>query len=290
MKNHLAALVGALAVTILSCQFLSHCFIPSHRGFSELLAQPHPGLFKQTGVKSATLSKSNPSIKPNDKMSLILNHQKEKHSPGRFAVWKKFLQEQAALDKGESVDERVNRNIALGDRLTAQLEQNENVADGAIQGSGSMSMVLKSADATIANSGFDTYSRKGNLLGQLNGNQLWRQMEVHGTDSKFISLKRILENSRHDLRKALHGEIPNSHKRVGLGVLALDSMTDGLRDGLSVYRKNPITGTARGALAMVDSNFVDGIGKEEERKLASGSLPLQGTLVGLGSLPRASRS
>ncbi len=115
-------------------------------------------------------------------------------------------------------------------------------------------------------------------------------MEVHGSDSKFVSLKRILQNSRRDLRKALHGENLNNHKRVGLGALALDSMTDGLSDGLSVYRKNPITGTARGALAMVDSNFVDSIGKEEERKLASGSLPLQATLVGLGSLPHTSRS
>ena len=291
MKNHFLALIGALAVTILSCQWLSQSFIPSHRNFSELLAQPHTEIRKQTDVKSAIQMKTDPRINPKNKISSILSHQKQKHSSvGRFAVWKKFLQEQAALDHGETVGERVDRNIALGDGLTAQLEQNENVANEASQGSGSMSMVLKSADATIANAGFDTFSRKGKLFGQMNGNQLRKQMEVYGTDSKFVSLKRILENSRHDLREALHGEILNNQKRVGLGALALDSMTDGLRDGLSVYRKNPITGTASGALAMVDSNFVDSIGKEEERKLASGGLPLQATLVGLGSLPRASRS
>jgi hypothetical protein len=288
MKNHFLVLIGALAVTIFSCQWLSHNFMPSHRNYSELLAQSHPGIQRQIGVKSIQ-TRSKAVLKPKDKASSVLN-QNPKHSPGRFAVWKKFLQEQAALDKGESVGERVNRNVALGDGLAAQLEQNENVANGASQGSGSMSMVLKSADATIANAGFDTFSKKSKLFGHMNGNQLRRQMELHGTDSKFVSLKRILENSRHDLRKALHGEILNSQRRSGLGALALDSMTDGLRDGLSVYRKNPITGTARGALAMVGSNFVNSIGKEEERKLASGSLPLQATLIGLGSLPHASRS
>jgi hypothetical protein len=291
MKNHILGVIGVFVMTILSCQWLSHTFIPARRDLPELLARPHPGVLKRAGVKSAIPMQSAKEMKTNDKISSAQTRWKQqKHTTGRFSVWKKFLQEQAALDKGESVGERVDRNIALGDGLTAQLEQNENVANGASQSSGSMAKVLKSADATIANAGFDTFSRKSKLFGQLNGNQLRKQMEFPGTDSNFISLKRILKNSRHDLRKALHGEILNSQKSVGLGALALDSMTDGLRDGLSVYRKNPITGTASGALAMVDSSFVNSIGKEEERKLASGSLPLQATLVGLGSLPHASRS
>ena len=203
---------------------------------------------------------------------------------GRFAVWKKFVRDQNSLDNGETVGERQNRNAALGFGLAAQMEQDDYLADGDL-GDPSLSKVLKSADATLSEAGLKRSGKdSSSLYGNLNGNQLRKEMEILGSDSndKYVSLKKALESSRRDLRRVLNGLTVNRHQSVGLGDLAVNSMTEGFKSGLQVYRRNPITGAAKGSLTAVDSTFVDRLGKQEMRSVAAGRLPVQATLIGLG--------
>jgi hypothetical protein len=265
MKNHFGLIF--LAAATLSCVYVAN----------------RVSLYVYSATdEAAELPKAHPHLKPG-RARINLNSYPSRLS-GRFAVANKFLSEQNVLDSGETLDERQNRDAALGYGLAAQLEQDEDTAEGD-DSSPTLTKALRSADAALADAGFKkSVGRKRTLFGNLNGNQLRKEMEITGGDSddSMVSLRAALSSSRRNLRRAVKGDVVDHQGSVGLGSLAINSMVEGFKSGLRVYRRNPITGTASGSLTAVDSNFVDRLGRREMRSVVAGKLPLQATVVGMG--------
>ena len=111
-----------------------------------------------------------------------------------------------------------------------------------------------------------------------------KDLDIYGGNSEYVSLQKALKSSRQDLKRALDGDAMIHHDSVGLGALALSSMVRGIKSGLRVYRRNPVTGTSQGSLTAVNSDFVKRLGQQEMRSVAAGKLPLQATVIGLGSM------
>jgi hypothetical protein len=68
---------------------------------------------------------------------------------------------------------------------------------------------------------------------------------------------------------------------LGLSESALNSVAEGMEDGLDADSVDPTTGLASGQLALVPSKFSQQIAKREMRHVASGAMAEGGTLTGL---------
>lgn len=210
----------------------------------------------------------------------------------------RFLADQAALDKTSSTAQGLQQiedeNLAEGDGLSAGMQQHSTAGLGALTGvDDNTARALRAADGAIDNAGLKSGS--GSLLGDLTGTQLQAEMSDGGMPTARNnahvgeSLKQELDASRKELAAVSAGGngAKFADKDMGLSESALNSVAEGMEDGLDASRVDPTTGLASGQLALAPSTFSQTLAQREMRHVAGGKMQVGGTLTGLVSADEA---
>jgi hypothetical protein len=212
----------------------------------------------------------------------------------------RFLADQAALDnKGtalttaQGLKQLEDENLAEGDDLSAGMQQHATAGLGALTGvDDNTARALRAADGAIEDAGLK--GGRGSLLGDLTGTQLQSEMSDGGMPTASNnahlgeSLKEELEASRKELADVAAGGNGGKYSGdLGLSESALNSVAEGMEDGLDADSVDPTTGLATGQLALVPSKFSQEIAKRELRHVAGGEMAEGGTLTGLVSADAA---
>ena len=214
------------------------------------------------------------------------------------SVIARFLADQAALDKTldsdvtqQGLQEMEDTNLAQGDGLLAGMQEHHAAGRGALVGGGvddSTAQALRAADGAIHAAGLYKNGR-GELLGELTGSQLSSEMSDGGMptakDNAQVgeSLKQELAASRRELADVAAGGTGSAYTAsdMGLSESALNSVAEGMQDGLSAASVNPDTGLSSGSLALAPSSDAATLAARELRHVADGSMAASGTLTGL---------
>jgi len=211
----------------------------------------------------------------------------------------RFLADQAALDKtsnavtAQGLKQMEDENLAEGDDLSAGMQQHATAGLGALTGvDDNTARALRAADGAIEDAGLK--GGRGSLLGDLTGTQLQSEMSGGGMPTASNnahlgeSLKEELKASRKELADVAAGGNGGKYSGdLGLSESALNSVAEGMEDGLDADSVDPTTGLATGQLALVPSMFSQTIAKREMRHVASGQMAEGGTLTGLVSADAA---
>jgi len=206
----------------------------------------------------------------------------------------RFLADQAALDKTTSTAQGLQQiedeNLAEGDGLSAGMQQHATAGLGALTGvDDNTARALRAADGAIEDAGLKSGS--GSLLGDLTGTQLQAEMSDGGMPTARnnahvgMSLKQELDATRKELAAVAAGGNGEkfADRDMGLSESALNSVAEGMEDGLDASSVDPTTGLATGQLALAPSTFSQTLAKREMRHVAGGRMAVGGTLTGLVS-------
>ena len=204
----------------------------------------------------------------------------------------RFLADQAALDKtsitASGLQQMEDENIALGDGLSAGMQQHAAAAKGVLAGvDDDTTRALRAADGAIKGAGLQSGSDA--LLGDLSGTQLRSEMSDGGMPTAANnahvgeSLQEELEASRKELANVVAGGNGGRYEDadMGLSESALNSVAEGMKDGLDAASIDPDTGLSSGQLALAPSAFSQRLAHRELRRVAAGTMSVGGSLTGL---------
>jgi hypothetical protein len=214
------------------------------------------------------------------------------------SLMSRFLADQSALDRfpstAQGLQQIEDENLAEGDGLSAGMQQHASAGLGALTGiDDATARALRAADGAIQNAGLKSGS--GSLLGDLTGTQLASEMSDGGMPTARnnahvgSSLKQELEASRKELADVVAGGDGAKfvNEDMGLSESALNSVADGMENGLDASQVDPTTGLATGQLALAPSKFAASLAKREMRHVAGGTMFEGGSLTGLVGADKA---
>jgi len=210
----------------------------------------------------------------------------------------RFLADQRALDRTPStrqgLQQMEDENLAEGDGLSAGMQQHASAGLGALSGvDDATAQALRAADGAIQDAGLKGGS--GSLLGDLTGEQLASEMSDGGMPTAKnnahvgSSLKEELDASRKELADVVAGGDGSKFvsRDMGLSESALNSVAEGMEDGLDASQVDPTTGLATGQLALAPSSFAASLAKREMRHVAGGTMAEGASLTGLVGADKA---
>ena len=170
---------------------------------------------------------------------------------GALSAIDRFRRDQRALDHLGSTRQGLNAmesaNEAEGDDLATAMQERDMSSEDALTRS-----AVRASSGAISGAGMSS-GRKG-LLGQLTGDELAKGMSLGGDPSKGtnaalgVSLKQELAATRKELADVVAGGSAAhfDNKDMGISESALNSVTQGMVDGLSTQRYSPLTGLTSG--------------------------------------------
>jgi len=214
----------------------------------------------------------------------------------RFRRDQRALRDMGSTRAGLSAIESANK--AEGDDLaTAMQEQDMSDEDALTRNA------VRASSGAIRGAGLRSGGGAG-LFGYLTGSEVAKGMSLGGTPDKDtdaalgVSLKQELEASRKELADVAAGGDGRKYLNEDMGISesALNSVTQGMLDGLHTRRYSPLTGLSTGALELAPSAESTRLAQRELRRVAGGELPAQASLTGLvgrsvlARLPRAARA
>jgi hypothetical protein len=195
---------------------------------------------------------------------------------GVLSAIDRFRRDQRALDHLGSTRQGISAmesaNEAEGDDLATTMQERDMSSEDALTRS-----AVKASSGAIRGAGL--LSGRQGLLGDLSGDELETGMSLGGDPSRGtnaalgVSLKQELAASRKELADVVAGGSAAhfDNKDMGISESALNSVTEGMVDGLSTQRYSPLTGLTSGALKLAPSAFSTRLAQRELRRVASGA-------------------
>lgn len=196
---------------------------------------------------------------------------------GVLSAIDRFRRDQRALDHLGSTRQGISAmesaNEAEGDDLATAMQERDMSSEDALTRS-----AVRASSGAIRGAGLQ--SGQQGLLGDLSGNELEKSMSLGGDPNRGtnaalgVSLKQELAASRKELADVVAGGNAGKFdsRDMGISESALNSVTEGMVDGLSTQRYSPLTGLTSGALALAPSAFSTRLAQRELRRVASGQL------------------